>query len=178
LFVVSGLSVVMLGLVVVGAIGVTSSDPLVGFMLGALLMGTGTGIMYTNNLAAICDHSDPSWRSSALGAYRFWRDMGYAIGALVTGAMADGVGIPWSVAFTAMLTGLAALLVAIFYVEVPGSSATAAAPEAPKKIDDTVPEKEVMVASPEEAAKVTPLPEAVKDVEAVKDENASQTMSM
>jgi len=163
-FVVSGLSVVMLGLVVVGAIGVTSSDPLVGFMVGALLMGTGTGIMYTNNLAAICDHSDPSWRSSALGAYRFWRDMGYAIGALVTGAMADGVGIPWSVAFTAMLTGLAALLVAIFYVEVPGSSATAAAPEAPKKVDDTVAEKEVMVASPEEAAKVTALPEAVEDV--------------
>jgi len=37
-----------------------------------------TAMMYSNCLAAICDHADPSWRSSALGAYRFWRDMGYA----------------------------------------------------------------------------------------------------
>ena len=42
-------------------------------------------VRHTNNLAAICDHSDPSWRSSALGTYRFWRDMGYTDGALVTG---------------------------------------------------------------------------------------------
>lgn len=121
--IVSGLSLVVAGLVVVAAIGVSSSEPLAGFIVGALLMGAGTGVMYTNNLAAICDNADPSWRSSALGSYRFWRDLGYAVGALVTGAMADWLGIPWSVAITAMLTATAALLVAIFYKEVPASTA-------------------------------------------------------
>mmetsp|Transcript_45980 Transcript_45980/g.72034 ORF Transcript_45980/g.72034 Transcript_45980/m.72034 type:complete len:161 (-) Transcript_45980:507-989(-) len=74
-------------------------------------------MMYTNNLAAICDHSDPSWRSSALGSYRFWRDMGYAIGALITGVTADSIGTPWSVGVAIILTTLAGILVALFYQE-------------------------------------------------------------
>jgi len=117
-FVTGGLAIASLGLMVVGSTGVTASDPRAGFFIGALLMGVGTGVMYSNNLAAIVDHSDPSWRASALGAYRFWRDMGYAVGALMTGAMADSAGIPWSVGITAMLTALAALTVAVFYREV------------------------------------------------------------
>ncbi|KAJ1486242.1 hypothetical protein T484DRAFT_1790338, partial [Baffinella frigidus] len=94
------------------------ADPTAGFAFGSIFLGLGTSIMYTNNLAAICDHSDPSWRSSALGTYRFWRDMGYAVGALVTGAIADWVGIPWSVAFAAILTFISAVLVALLYQEV------------------------------------------------------------
>ncbi|KAJ1467984.1 hypothetical protein T484DRAFT_2302239 [Baffinella frigidus] len=49
--------------------------------------------MYTKNRAGICDDSDPSWRSSAIGIYRFWRDTGCAVRALVTGAMSEWVGI-------------------------------------------------------------------------------------
>lgn len=129
--IVSGLAIVVVGLVLVALVGAVASDPLAGFMVGALLMGAGTGVMYTNNLAAIVDHSDPSWRSSALGAYRFWRDMGYAVGALVTGAIADAIGIPWSVGITAIATALAATFVAIFYKEVPG-----VADVKPKAVED------------------------------------------
>jgi MFS family permease len=83
-----GLMLCVFGLVLMAAVGVNESDPTAGFFIAALCVGFGTGVLYTNLLAAVCDHADPSWRSSALGAYRFWRDMGYAIGALVTGAVA------------------------------------------------------------------------------------------
>lgn len=56
--------------------------------------------------------------SRCTGAYRFWRDLGYAIGALVTGAIADWIGIPWSVGVAAILTALAALIMALVYVEI------------------------------------------------------------
>merc|ERR1712226_484675 len=116
--IVGGLGVVSVGLLVVAIAGETTLDPTVGFFLGALLMGIGTGIMYTNTLAAICDHCDPSWRSSALGAYRFWRDSGYAIGALLTGIFADGIGTGGSVIMTMVLTILSAVAVAYLYQEV------------------------------------------------------------
>lgn len=74
--------------------------------------------MYSTALAAICDHSDPTWRSSALGTYRFWRDLGYAIGALVTGAVADWIGILWSIGVSAFLTALSVVLIWAFYKEV------------------------------------------------------------
>jgi len=116
--IVGGLGVVSLGLMVVAIAGETSSNPIAGFYLGSLLMGIGTGIMYTNNLAAICDHCDPSWRSSALGAYRFWRDSGYAIGALLTGMFADAIGTGGSVIMTMVLTILSTVTVAYLYQEV------------------------------------------------------------
>ena len=64
-----------------------------GFGLGATMLGMGTTMMYSNNLAAVSDYVDPSWRASALGSYRFWRDSGYFIGAMVSGVVADSVGI-------------------------------------------------------------------------------------
>jgi len=115
--IVGGLSSCVLGLVILAATGEASSDPTAGFFVGALFVGTGTGVMYTNNLAAVVDHSDPSWRSSALGAYRFWRDMGYAVGALLTGLFADAMGIFGSVLVAAALTALAATSVALAYKE-------------------------------------------------------------
>lgn len=60
----------VLGLVVFVGTGLDENDPRVGFFFGAIFLGLGTAMMYANNLAAVCDHSDPSWRSSALGAYR------------------------------------------------------------------------------------------------------------
>jgi len=124
-FISGGLFICAMGLVMMSGVGVNQSDPRAGFYIAALLIGFGTAMMYSNCLAAICDHADPSWRSSALGAYRFWRDLGYAIGALVTGAVADWVGIPWSIGFTAILTALAGLLVFLFYEEVSGDDMSA-----------------------------------------------------
>jgi MFS family permease len=68
--VVGGLLTCVLGLVMLGGLGVNNTNPKAGFFVAALLIGFGTAMMYSNLLAAICDHADPSWRASALGAYQ------------------------------------------------------------------------------------------------------------
>ncbi|MDE2120271.1 MAG: MFS transporter, partial [Betaproteobacteria bacterium] len=55
----------------------------------ALAMGVGMALLYPNLIAAVADIAPPAWRSSALGTYRYWRDTGYAIGALVLGLVAQ-----------------------------------------------------------------------------------------
>lgn len=59
------------------------------WLLAAIVMGLGTGMVYPTLLAAISDLAHPSWRASALGVYRLWRDSGYAFGALIGGLLAD-----------------------------------------------------------------------------------------
>jgi len=133
--IVTGQVVVAVGLLITFITGEATtwawanSDPTVGFYVGAAVMGVGTGIMYSNALAAVCDHVDPSWRSSALGAYRFWRDAGWAVGALFTGLYADAFGVGGAWIFTCVLTCLSAAAVAFFYVEVSAEVLGCAAPE-------------------------------------------------
>ncbi|DBB03474.1 TPA: hypothetical protein ACH3X3_010828 [Trebouxia sp. C0006] len=85
------------------------------FLAGAVLLGFGTGLMYPNLLAAISDHTPPRGRPAALGTYRFWRDLGYAVGGLAggglrnaTGSFAETMGI---VAACVFVVGLLVLLV-------------------------------------------------------------------
>jgi hypothetical protein len=54
----------------------------------------GTAMVYPSLLAAIGDVAHPSWRASAVGVYRLWRDPGYAIGAVLDGVTADAAGCP------------------------------------------------------------------------------------
>jgi MFS family permease len=75
----------------------------------AVLLGVGTALVYPALLAAVGDHSGPAWRAGATGVYRFWRDAGYLIGALVTGLAADLAGIPAAIGLVAALTALAGL---------------------------------------------------------------------
>ena len=76
----------------------------------ALLMGVGMALLYPNLIAAVADIAHPSWRSSALGTYRYWRDTGYAIGALVLGLVAQARGAVepafWVTAGWLVLSGL------------------------------------------------------------------------
>ena len=74
------------------------------FSLGAVLLGMGTAMVYPTLLAAIGDVATPSWRASAVGIYRLWRDLGYAVGALVVGATADWLGLTAAVSLVAALT--------------------------------------------------------------------------
>jgi MFS family permease len=80
-----------------------------GFATGAVLLGVGTAMVYPTLLAAIGDVAHPSWRASAVGVYRFWRDLGYAVGALLAGVTADALGLPvamWIVAAATVASGL------------------------------------------------------------------------
>jgi MFS family permease len=81
------------------------------FGLGAVLLGIGTAMVYPTLLAAIGDVAHPSWRASAVGVYRLWRDLGYAVGALVAGITADLFGLAsamWLVAGVTALSGFVA----------------------------------------------------------------------
>ncbi len=75
----------------------------------AVLLGLGTALVYPALIAAVGDYSQPSWRAAATGVYRFWRDAGYLVGAVVAGLAADLIGIPGAIALTAGLTALAGL---------------------------------------------------------------------
>ncbi len=77
------------------------------WFIAAAIMGLGTGMVYPTLLAAISDLSHPSWRATALGVYRLWRDSGYAFGALVGGVLADVFSLPVAILTIAVLTLIA-----------------------------------------------------------------------
>src|SRR6185503_3312713 len=81
------------------------------WLLGAALQGLGTAMVYPTLLAAITDHAHPTWRASSLGVYRFWRDLGYAIGALLSGLIADAMGLEAAIHVVAVLTLLSGAVV-------------------------------------------------------------------
>ena len=79
-----------------------------GFAAGSVLLGIGTALVYPTLLAAIGDVAHPSWRASAVGVYRLWRDLGYAIGALLAGITADAFGLSaamWVIAALTFVSG-------------------------------------------------------------------------
>ena len=69
-------------------------------------------MVYPTLLAAIGDVAHPAWRGSAVGVYRLWRDLGYAIGAVLAGITADLFGLPVAVALVAALTFASGVIVA------------------------------------------------------------------
>jgi MFS family permease len=83
------------------------------WLAGSLLLGLGTAMVYPSLIAAVSDASHPSWRARSLSVYRFWRDLGYAIGALSAGLIADYFGLSWAIASIAALTFLSGAVVAM-----------------------------------------------------------------
>jgi MFS family permease len=83
----------------------------------AMALGVGTAFVYPTLLAAIGDVAHPSWRASAVGVYRLWRDSGYAIGALVAGVTADMIGIRGAIVTVAALTAASGLAAARLLTE-------------------------------------------------------------
>ncbi|MBI4695680.1 MAG: MFS transporter [Gammaproteobacteria bacterium] len=85
-----------------------SSSAGVGFGAGGVMLGIGTAMVYPTLLAAIGDVAHPSWRASSVGVYRLWRDLGYAVGALLAGVTADKFGVKaamWLIAAVTFLSG-------------------------------------------------------------------------
>ena len=91
--------------------GIASSAGFQGFLLSSLALGAGTALVYPTLLAVVGDVAHPAWRASAVGVYRLWRDLGYAIGALLAGLTADLFGLDvalWLVAALTFGSGVAA----------------------------------------------------------------------
>jgi MFS family permease len=79
---------------------------------GAALLGVGTAMVYPTLLAAVADVTPPWRRGSAVGMYRFWRDSGYVVGALLAGTLADRFGMSSCILAIGVLTVASGLLVA------------------------------------------------------------------
>jgi MFS family permease len=82
-------------------------------MVAALLQGIGTAMVYPTLLAAIGDVAHPERRATVMGVYRFWRDLGYAVGALLSGVIADLLGLRVAIQVVAALTFISGLQVLI-----------------------------------------------------------------
>jgi MFS family permease len=107
-FIATGMWVQAAGIVVVIA-----SGGFVGFATGGVLLGIGTAMVYPTLLAAIGDVAAPAWRASSVGVYRLWRDLGYAVGALLAGLAADVLGLKGAMGVVAAITFMSGVVAAV-----------------------------------------------------------------
>ena len=112
--------------------GIALGDTFTAWSISAALLGAGTAMVYPTLLAAIGDVAHPAWRARSVGAYRLWRDGGFAVGALLAGITADLLGVRAAVWVVAALTALSGAVVALRMYETherPGSAAAATTTE-------------------------------------------------
>jgi MFS family permease len=83
------------------------------FAVLSAALGVGTAIVYPTFLAAIADYAHPQQRAKSIGVFRLWRDLGYAIGALLTGILADTLGLSWAVGAIGVLTVVSAVVIGL-----------------------------------------------------------------
>ncbi|HEU0210345.1 MAG TPA: MFS transporter [Candidatus Udaeobacter sp.] len=83
------------------------------WILASILLGVGTAMVYPSLIAAVSDSAHPSWRARALSVYRFWRDLGYAIGALLAGIIADRFGFSAAILSIGGITFISGAVVAV-----------------------------------------------------------------
>ncbi len=114
----------------VGIAVVTVARAFGGFAIGSLLLGLGTAMVYPTLLAAVGDVAHPAWRASAVGVYRLWRDLGYAVGALLAGVTADAFGLSVEMWVVARLTFTSGLVSAVRMTETMRSHESAVVPSA------------------------------------------------
>jgi len=84
-----------------------------GWATGSVILGLGTAMVYPTLLAAVGDVAHPAWRASSVGVYRFWRDLGFALGGLLTGVVADLAGLRAAIWAVAAITALSGFVVAL-----------------------------------------------------------------
>jgi len=97
----------------VGIVLIVLSTRFWGFAIGAAILGGGTAMVYPTLLAGIGDVAHPNWRGSSVGVYRLWRDLGYAVGALLAGATADALGVHAAIWVVAAVTCASGVIVAV-----------------------------------------------------------------
>jgi MFS family permease len=94
------------------AIGVIAAGSTFGvWLVASALLGLGTAMVYPTLLATIADVAEPAWRGSAVGVYRMWRDLGFAVGAIVAGLVADAAGIAAAIWLVAVVTAGSGIIV-------------------------------------------------------------------
>jgi MFS family permease len=100
----------------VGVWMILYTQEFLGWVVGMSLLGIGTALVYPTLLAAVSDIAHPSWRATSLGVYRFWRDMGFVIGAIGIGVIADLFNMFVAIQIVAWI-GVASGIVVIFLMK-------------------------------------------------------------
>ncbi len=93
-------------------VGFVLAGALTGWVVAALGMALGTALVYPTLIAAISDRAHPSSRASAIGVYRLWRDLGYAVGGLLVGFASDSLGMSSAIVIVGVLTAVSGAVVA------------------------------------------------------------------
>jgi MFS family permease len=96
-----------------GIIGLVAVGGYFGWIAAAFAMGAGTALVYPTLIAAIGDRAHPSWRASAVGVYRLWRDLGYAVGGLLVGITADAIDESAAIVVVGLITAASGVVVAL-----------------------------------------------------------------
>ncbi|MBL7690712.1 MAG: MFS transporter [Flavipsychrobacter sp.] len=81
------------------------------FVFISTILGIGTAMVYPTFLATVAENTNPADRANSLGIFRFWRDLGYAIGAIITGIVADAFGLNASILLIGLLTVGSAIVI-------------------------------------------------------------------
>ena len=81
-----------------------------GAIIAAVLLGLGTGLVYPNFLTVVAENAHPTQRAEVMGVFRFWRDGGYVIGALLSGFLADWIGLNGALYSVAAITAVAGII--------------------------------------------------------------------
>jgi MFS family permease len=110
--IVAGMVVQGMALMAIARAGSTGA-----WAAGLVALGVGTALVYPALLAGVSDVAHPSWRGRAIGVYRFWRDMGYVVGAVLAGVLADTFGVSIAIAVVGGLTVASGIVVAARFSE-------------------------------------------------------------
>lgn len=81
------------------------------YIILSIILGWGTAMVYPTFLATVAENTHPHDRAKSLGTFRLWRDLGYAIGAILTGVIADAFGINYSILVIALLTVVSSFVI-------------------------------------------------------------------
>jgi MFS family permease len=108
-------SMLFWGMLVQGIVIIFMSyaDTFLFFAILGVLLGIGTAVVYPTFLAAIADYTHPQQRAQSIGVFRLWRDLGYAIGAIVSAIVADAFGINYSILLIGVITLLSSLVIRV-----------------------------------------------------------------
>jgi MFS family permease len=94
----------------IALLGMIWANSFASFIILSTMLGIGTAIAYPTFLAAISDYTHPDQRPKSIGIFRLWRDLGYAIGAILTGLIADQFGLVAPILAIGLLTVASSLI--------------------------------------------------------------------
>lgn len=92
-------------------IGLLYADSMTHYILLSVILGWGTAMVYPTFLATVAEHTHPQDRAKSIGIFRLWRDLGYAIGAILTGIIADAISINAAILLIGILTFISAAII-------------------------------------------------------------------